>query len=332
MTTNQNGWFILILGNTTLKKKNFETKNVFKMSKLYLKVILQQKKSEIFLMTNVAIVAALCSSTGAIGCENNLPWSDHLSIDMSFFRLITTVPWFLSSSNKAEAHQSISTDEAHGHMTSTIDCKGILNSKCSYYKNKFKLNFPDLSLPITKTSNAVIMGRKTADSIPVPLPLANRATVVLTKNHNKREDHGDSSNIYKNEKGVFYSSNFLTIKEELSSIMPISNIMVIGGAQIYHEYLNANIVDHLFLTFVSLNGENAMKGADVYFPQIPENYKLVENISAQIAKALLEWTSTSENVKRLLKNQLNSGDILETGYVKEEKGHLLQFLWFQKIS
>ncbi|MDG2475455.1 MAG: dihydrofolate reductase [Flavobacteriaceae bacterium] len=100
--------------------------------------------------------------------------------------------------------------------------------------------------------HAVIMGRKTFESLPNPLP--NRTNIVVTRNTDYKHD------------GVIVCKS---IDEALNHCKNDSQPFVIGGGEIYSQTIN--IVDKIELTRVFKN----YKG-DAYFPSIPfEKFKLV---------------------------------------------------------
>ena len=70
--------------------------------------------------------------------------------------------------------------------------------------------------------NAVIMGRKTFESLPAPLP--NRLNVVLTKEA-------------KNNDSIVFSNEFDKIIDELELNPNIETIFVIGGENVYKQAL-----------------------------------------------------------------------------------------------
>jgi dihydrofolate reductase len=99
---------------------------------------------------------------------------------------------------------------------------------------------------ITKTS-PLIMGRKTWESLPVK-PLPNRENIVISK----------KSKMNSLQKALDYCWD----KNQ--------NPFIIGGSSIYEEAINHPSLDGLFLTLI----HGAYK-ADVFFPQIPENLKIM---------------------------------------------------------
>lgn len=110
--------------------------------------------------------------------------------------------------------------------------------------------------------NAVIMGRKTWDSLPEKFkPLPGRLNIILTA-----------------QKGIVFPSrvlNFSSLDEALKKINQLSeieNVFVIGGAQVYSQAIVHLACGQLYVTY--LKGDFA---CDVFFPVIPASFKLVES-------------------------------------------------------
>jgi len=89
----------------------------------------------------------------------------------------------------------------------------------------------------------VVMGRKTFESIGKPLP--NRLNIILTREKN-----------YSAEGCVVVHS----VKEALNASKNNEEIMVIGGAQIYKEFLP--LANRMYITLI----EKEFEG-DAYFPE-----------------------------------------------------------------
>lgn len=99
----------------------------------------------------------------------------------------------------------------------------------------------------------IIMGRKTFESFPKPLP--NRTHVVITRQQN-----------YPDKNCIVVKS----IAEALEKVKDQDLAYVIGGGEIYRQFMEK--VDKLELTRVHAKFE-----ADTYFPEIQaENWKLIE--------------------------------------------------------
>lgn len=90
-------------------------------------------------------------------------------------------------------------------------------------------------------ANAVIMGRRTWESIPPRFrPLPNRINVVLSR---------QNTNVVKDD--VFWGDSFDSAMQHLQLREDISKIYVIGGADIYNQLMADPRVSHLLLTEVA---------------------------------------------------------------------------------
>ena len=124
--------------------------------------------------------------------------------------------------------------------------------------------------------NAVIMGRKTFESLQKPLP--NRLNVVLTKEA-------------KNNDSIVFSNNFDKIIDELELNPKIETIFVIGGENVYKQALQHPKCEKIYLNMVQV--ECDLSGADAFFPEIDlTKYGLVET-------TIIDPTVTSYVYKRL---------------------------------
>lgn len=101
------------------------------------------------------------------------------------------------------------------------------------------------------TGHYIILGRKTFESFPKPLP--NRTHVIITRNKN-----------YKAEGCIIVNS----IEEALKSVPKDEDIFIIGGAEIYKQSIHLS--DKIELTRVHTTCD-----ADAFFPEIdPEEWLL----------------------------------------------------------
>ncbi|KAJ1498673.1 hypothetical protein HMI54_012488 [Coelomomyces lativittatus] len=101
--------------------------------------------------------------------------------------------------------------------------------------------------------NAVLMGRKTWDSIPEKFrPLPGRINLVLTRNPNELRSKVPSS--------VYV---FATMHEALVWVneADVRHLIVIGGSEVYKEALNHPNCEYIFLTRVNSNFD-----CDTMFP------------------------------------------------------------------
>lgn len=95
----------------------------------------------------------------------------------------------------------------------------------------------------------ILMGRNTFESIGKPLP--NRTSVIITRNNDYFKD------------GCLVANS---IEEALELSSEDTAIFIIGGAQIYKQALERELVDRLDITIVHHDFE-----ADVFFPEIDIN-------------------------------------------------------------
>jgi len=120
-------------------------------------------------------------------------------------------------------------------------------NKLIWHISKDLIRFKELTL-----NHAVIMGRKTFESLPYPLP--NRLNIVVTRNTS-----------YNNEGIVVCKS----IEEALLHCKNDSQPFIIGGGEIYSQTID--IADKIELTRVY-----KIYDGDAYFPKIPEEkFKLI---------------------------------------------------------
>jgi dihydrofolate reductase/thymidylate synthase len=113
--------------------------------------------------------------------------------------------------------------------------------------------------------NALIMGRKTWESIPPNFrPLPGRINVVLSKNKDLRPECDDDTSVL-----VASSLADATQKLELQFSKELHSIFVIGGAQIYQQALDEDVCNKVLLTEVS-NLPEGLK-YDAFFPALDES-------------------------------------------------------------
>ena len=98
------------------------------------------------------------------------------------------------------------------------------------------------------TGHKIIMGRKTFESFPKPLP--NRRHIIITRDINYRTNHRDCVVVH-------------SMEAALEQTMDDALCFIIGGGEIYT--LGMKYADRLEITKVHSNFE-----ADAFFPNIPE--------------------------------------------------------------
>jgi len=95
------------------------------------------------------------------------------------------------------------------------------------------------------TGHHIIMGRNTFESIGKPLP--NRTSIIITRNKDYFKD------------GCLIANSI----EEAIHLTKGKDAFIIGGAQIYQQALEKDLVDRLDITTVHSEFD-----ADVFFPEI----------------------------------------------------------------
>ena len=112
------------------------------------------------------------------------------------------------------------------------------------------------------TGKVIIMGHNTLLSLPGAKPLAGRKNIVLSKNGDKELIKEKGIEIYQNLEDLI--SHYKNSQEE---------IFIIGGEQIYKEFLQKEQVSRLYISYIDFSDCEA----DAYFPEIDyENWKITE--------------------------------------------------------
>ena len=121
-----------------------------------------------------------------------------------------------------------------------------LKEDMRFFKNK----------TIGKGNNAVIMGRKTYDSINTKLPKRDNYIISSTKSNNINKD------------GVFLYDNIATATyDTVTKKNPYDSVWIIGGEQIYKWYLDQNLIRDVYITNINLDIE-----CDIYFPKLSNKF------------------------------------------------------------
>ena len=148
---------------------------------------------------------------------------------------------------------------------------GINNNLPWYYSSdlkKFK------SLTVGNKNNAIVMGKNTYLSLNNK-KLLFRDNLILS-NSLTIDDKLDN-NIIKTFKNLKNLLEFIETKN-------YDNIWIIGGRQIYELFLEKNLVDQIYLTYI-----NELYNCDIFFPKINlNNFKLIKNNIQYNDRDLLE--------------------------------------------
>ena len=144
----------------------------------------------------------------------------------------------------------------------------------------FKQITSDVPLTFPSTAqNAVVMGRKTWESIPKKFrPLPNRLNVVLSRSADVRT----SCDIPDEVLCATSFDNALDQLEPLRLNGQIAQVFAIGGASVYDAALQSGLCDTVFVTRVESEAE-----CDVFFPELSKSaYSLSSTSERQEEKGI----------------------------------------------
>jgi dihydrofolate reductase len=106
------------------------------------------------------------------------------------------------------------------------------------------------------TGHPMIMGRKTFDTFPKPLP--NRRHIIITRDRDYKVSHPDCEVVH-------------SLSEALSAVSGEEKAFVIGGGEIYRQALP-------YATAIELTRVHGRFEADTYFPDLnPKRWQLVRS-------------------------------------------------------
>jgi len=216
---------------------------------------------------NYNIIIAVCKK-GGIGFEGKLSWN--IKQDLKYFANITTKTF---SENESSVNKPI--------LPSSL----LLSVKDKLIPDKESLN--------TEQKNIVVMGRKTWESIPNKFrPLKNRINVVLSKDQEFLQKNPTQDKLFYTAPSL---SKFFELAQELDSKKILHDIFVIGGSQIYQQFIS-EFPDQLKAIFLT-NIENEYK-CDTFFT-VPKNFSTV-----YISKTFSQDNSTNYDFRVLLNDDI----------------------------
>lgn len=124
------------------------------------------------------------------------------------------------------------------------------------------------------TNNSIIMGRKTYESIGKNLP--NRKNIILTKsNYN------------------FPSVKVNNIEDSIKEAN-IGNIFVIGGSQIYKQFIDKNLIDRIYMTQI----HSEFKGDSVFIFN-EDDFDIIEKIDMEENNIKFSYITYEKKNKKL---------------------------------
>ncbi len=130
--------------------------------------------------------------------------------------------------------------------------------------------------------NALLMGRKTWESIPAQRrPLYNRLNIILTKSL-KIEETND----------LIIASDIKDFFETKELLRDIETYFIFGGETIYQQFLELDVIDEILVTEIKKTYE-----CDTFFPEIPKKYQIISEI--------VENHKGIELIKTIYKNEVS---------------------------
>jgi dihydrofolate reductase / thymidylate synthase len=173
--------------------------------------------------------------------------------------------------------------------------------------------FKDITSDVYKDKsgkNVVIMGRKTYQSIPTKVrPLSNRINVVLSSNSPNLDDKETSD--------LHYMKSYQEIYDWLNNTKEVNNIYVIGGAQIYNDFLWDDNVKELFnIDMIYITRIRGKYECDKKFPKIPSEF-FIEDMTPDF----YEHKETHEEIieEDFEKGECNKNDCYRYYFIRYEK-------------
>ena len=164
------------------------------------------------------------------------------------------------------------------HIIAAIDKNNGLgiNNTIPWHLSADLKYFKKITTEVTAANkqNAVIMGRKTWDSIPDKYkPLPERLNIVLTRNQN----------IQLPENVLSFSSLEQATKtlNQPPQANNIENLFIIGGASIYEQAINLPDCSKLYLTHLKKEYH-----CDTFFPKYEKYFKLISKSEVHEEKGI----------------------------------------------
>ena len=171
----------------------------------------------------------------------------------------------------------------------------------------------------TTIGHAVIMGRKTFDSL--KKPLKDRINIVVT-----------SKDIVINSEEKVYAAKSVEEAISLAKSLTTNDIFIIGGASIYKYALEHNLVDKIYIDYLS----ESVEGADAFFPLFQSNYsweeigETVEILKGKAyAKEYVKLRGKNNNVDNQYLDLVN--EIIEHGEAKDTRAGKTRSLFGRQL-
>lgn len=171
----------------------------------------------------------------------------------------------------------------------------------------------------TTIGHAVIMGRKTFDSL--KKPLKDRINIVVT-----------SKDIVTNSEEKVYTAKSVEEAISLAKSLTTNDIFIIGGASIYKYALEHSLVDKIYVDYLS----ETVEDADAFFPLFQSNYsweeigETVEILKGKAyAKEYVKLRGKNNNVDNQYLDLVN--EIIEHGEAKDTRAGKTRSLFGKQL-
>ena len=171
----------------------------------------------------------------------------------------------------------------------------------------------------TTIGHAVIMGRKTFDSL--KKPLKDRINIVVT-----------SKDIVTNSEEKVYTAKSVEEAISLAKSLTMNDIFIIGGASIYKYALEHNLVDKIYIDYLS----ETVEDADAFFPLFQSNHSweevggTVEILKGKAyATEYVKLRGKNNNVDNQYLDLVN--EIIEHGEIKDTRAGKTRSLFGKQL-
>ncbi|KAL9652647.1 hypothetical protein ABK040_003950 [Willaertia magna] len=282
-----------------------------------------------------AIVAVLLDSNG-IGYQDDLPWhKDGLSDDMKHFKEITTStkPYQLHSPSMFKPNNNNKVSLSSTTLLIEEENINAINHHTTITTNHYHFDKTESCM------NAVIMGRKTWESIPLKFrPLSgNRFNIIFTRNkqeflqNNALQNNNLQNNTLQNtlQNNNLQKVHIVTNLDELFQFLKENNfnrIFVIGGSTIYKLLLP--YIDVIHYTNIVKKKKETIP-VDSYFPirLLPYQHLYVPTTTNQFIQVNEEENEEEEDLdldfkkKRIIPTNKEESRVLYYEYLTFERRH-----------
>ena len=168
-----------------------------------------------------------------------------------------------------------------------VNCIGKDNELLYHISEDLK-HFKNLT-----TNHTIIIGNDTLKSFPKGKPLPNRTNIVLTRNKDLKTDN------------VLYVHSIEEAIDVANEKGQGTVIYVAGGAPIYKQFIDANLIDELIITRVFDKTEG-----DTYFPEYKDKFEKIDDTDTirdgDILYKFEHWLAKNEKFEEIKEKYLSA--------------------------